>query len=89
MNLDGSEQRQMTGCFQHGNKLPRSLRRGEILDCLRKHLLLRQEKCRVHPQARLDFRQTCVVFDGISVFRSQEGIYFFELVSSFPRHDIA
>jgi hypothetical protein len=35
MNVDGSEQRQVAGCFQNSHKLPRALRRGEIPVCLR------------------------------------------------------
>ena len=60
MNLGGSKQRQVAGCFQHGNKFPRSLRRDEIHDCLRKHLLLMKETRRVHVQARLDMNLFCV-----------------------------
>jgi len=33
-NFDGPEQRQVAGCFENSHKLPRSLRRGEILVCL-------------------------------------------------------
>ena len=89
MSFDGSEERQLVGCFQNSHKLPRSSRRGEILGCLRKHLLLRKETCRAHAVARLDFRWTCVMFDGISVVCSQEGICCFESVIPFPRHDTA